>query len=401
MHRLAILLVLAVLCLSPGIVRGADWPQFRGPNADGISPEKLANKNWKQNPPKVLWKIPLGDDGYAGPSVAAGKLFIIDHKGNQDIVRAIDIKTGKDVWQFAYEDGEKPNYGFSRATPVINGNKVYALGRLGVLNCLDVKTGKKLWSRNICKEFDGKKPGWEYAMSPLVDGNKLILCPGGPNASVVALDKNTGKTIWKGGGSDVPGYATPVPLMTGGKKQYVTFTAVSLIGVDANDGTLLWSIPWKTSYDINAATPIVLGSTVFATSGYNHGCALLDVSSDSAKIRWETKDLASRFSSPIYHQGHFYGISEPGGDLVCIDGQTGSVKWKQPGFEFGGLVAIDGMLIAADGKDGDIIMSKLSPDSYQELGRTKPLGGQSWTAPIISNGKLIVRNKTELACLAL
>ncbi|MBI3910147.1 MAG: PQQ-binding-like beta-propeller repeat protein [Armatimonadetes bacterium] len=388
--------------VADGVAAGdvGDWPQFRGPNANGISPETGINKAWPSNTPRTLWNVPLTDNGYAGPSVANGKVYIIDHQGNQDIVRALDLLTGKEEWRYGYQDTDRANGGFARATPVIDHHKVYTLSRLGMAHCLDAQTGELLWARDIVADFQGKRPTWDFSMSPLIDGNKVILCPGGPNAAVVALDKSSGETIWQGGGSEMPGYATPVVANIGGTKQYVVFVAKSVIGVDAASGKLLWSCPWVTNVDVNAATPLVIGNSVFITSGYGHGCALVDVSGDSARARWGNKEIQAHFSSPIFWDGYIYGNSDPG-NLVCLDANTGKAMWKQPGFERGPIVAVDGMIIGFNGANGELVMARLSPAGYQELGRITPLGGQSWTAPIIASGKLIVRNRNAIACLDL
>lgn len=386
--------------LLPVAVPASEWAQFLGPTGNSISPEKIANKSWNENPPKMLWSIPLSDDGYAGPSTAGGKVFIVDHMGAENIVKALDIKTGKIIWTFNYPDAEKPNYGYTRSTPVVSAGRVYILGRFGEIFCLNTKNGEKIWSRNICTEFAGKLPIWHYSMSPLIDGNKLILCPGGPNAAMVALDKTTGKTIWQGGGSDLPGYATPHIAVINRQRQYIVFTGLSMIGVDAANGNLLWSLPWKSGYDINSAAAQVIGDTIFLTSGSGHGCALIKITDNKPAILWENKAMKCLFSSPVYSGGYVYGVSEPG-ELVCINRQDGTSRWKQVGFDFGALIAVDGVLIAFDGKGGDLFMVQTSPDSYQQLGKFTPLGGQSWTAPIISNGNLIVRNKSALACFSL
>ncbi len=400
MHRLTKIVGIVVMALLPMVISAADWPGFLGPKGNGFSAETGIKKDWNESAPKMLWSVPLSDGGYAGPSVAVGKVFIIDHVETNDVVRAIDIKTGKDVWTYKYEDTKGANYGYSQSTPLILAGKVYIQGRLGLVTCLDAKTGKKVWDKDIKATFNGKNPQWEYAMSPFIDGNKLIVCPGGPDASVAALDAKTGDTIWKGGGSDVPGYATPVMAMAGAKKLYVVMTGVALIGVDAADGKLLWSIPWKTSYDINGATPIVMGNTIFITAGYKHGSALVEFSATEAKILWQNTDLQSRFSTPLLYEGNIYS-TEDSGNLVCMDPKTGKVFWKQPGFEMGGAVGIDGVALVFDGKGGDLIMVKLSSEKYEELGRFKPLGNQSWTAPIVADGNLIVRNRTMLGAFSL
>lgn len=398
MHRLTTLFTITALAIAPVALNAADWPRFLGPNGNGFSPEKGV-KSLKSA--KMLWKVSLSNDGYAGPSVAGGKVYIIDHQGNNDVLRAINIKTGKDVWKFSYGDNSSSNYGFARSTPTVDGSRIYAIGRLGQLHCVNIKTGKKIWFKNFQSTFNGVAPKWQYAMSPFIDGNKIIVCPGGPNAAVAAIDKVTGKTIWQGGGSDIPGYATPVPAKVGGTKLYVVFTGVSLIGVNANNGKLCWRIPWSTSYDVNGATPIVMGNKAFITSGYGHGAALVEFTASSAKIRWENKDLQSRFGTPLLYKGFMY-CTEDSGNLVCMSPASGKVRWKQPGFEWGPSTGmVDGNALVFDGKGGDLVMVKLSPDKYQEIGRFNPLGGQSWTAPVISNGKLIVRNKSALACFSL
>lgn len=395
------LVILAVTCcFLPSVLCAADWPHFYGPASNGFAPDKGINKTWTKNAPRTLWKVPMSDRGYSGPSIALGKVFIIDHQGAQDIVRALDVNNGRQVWEYRYNDAASSNYGFARTTPTVDWSKLYTLSRQGTLNCLDADTGHLLWTKNIIKEFGGKLPTWFLATSPVIDGNKVIVCPGGKDAAVVALDKNNGRLIWKGGGSDTPGYATPVLATINGRYQYVVFTAFSLIGVDANNGKLLWSFPWKTGCDVNAAMPIVIGNSVFITSGYGHGCALIDVAGGAAKVRWQTRDIQSHFNAPILANGYIYGDSDPG-NLVCLEAKTGKLCWKQSGFEKGGLIGVDGAILAFSGNTGDLVMVKLSPTRYQELGRFRPLGGQSWSPPVVANGKLFIRNTSTLACLAL
>ena len=401
MHRLTMPVILATLVLLPVALNAADWPRFLGPNANGFSSETGLKTNWSQVAPKMLWSTPLTDGGFAGPCAAGGKVFIIDHAAGKDVVRAIDIKTGKDVWTYPYVDDKGEDYGYSRSTPLVDGNKVYTVGRFGMICCLDAKTGKAIWTNDIRTTFNGKAPQWKHSWSPTTDGNALIVCPGGTDASVAALDKMTGKTIWAGGGSDVPGYATPVVTQTDGKKIYIVLTGWNLIAVDAKTGKQLWHIPWKGPCDVNAATPIVMGNTVFITAGYGLGCALVQFTYADAKIVWQNKDLQSRFETPLLYNGYVYSTEESN-NLVCMDTKTGRVAWKQPGFEWGGTTGMSGgVAMTFDGKGGDLVAFKLSPEKYQEIGRFKPLGGQSWTAAIVADGKLIVRNKTALACFAL
>ncbi|MHB0935247.1 MAG: PQQ-binding-like beta-propeller repeat protein [Armatimonadota bacterium] len=398
--RFTILVALiAILSLS---ALAEDWGYFRGPHADGISRETGINKDWAARPPAMLWKVPLHDQGHAGPSVAAGKVFIIDHQDNKDIVYALNLADGKPVWTFEYPNtGRTDAYGFTETTPVYDNGKLYTLGSLGQVYCLNAETGKPIWSCNLVADYGARLPSWLLAVSPVIDGEKVILCPGSEKGAVLALNKNTGALIWQGGGADKPGYAVPVVATILGVKQYVVFSATSLNGVEAETGKLLWSFPWRTAYDVNAAMPIVGDNFVYITSNYGRGCALVEVTADGPVKRWENKNMHSHFSSPLAVGNLIYGTSDPG-RLVCMDPwEDGKIRWQQKGFEKGGLIAIDGVLLVLDGRTGELAMVRITPDAYQEMGRFTPLGGQSWTAPVVANGKLIVRNKAELACFDL
>jgi outer membrane protein assembly factor BamB len=195
--RFMALAVLAV-CLALTAV-AADWPCYRGPFAEGTSPETGINKDWAQRSPKELWRVPMNDRGFAGPSVAAGKVFIIDHQGDKDIVRALDLTTGTTRWTFEYQDANSHNYGFSQSTPAYDNGQLYVLSCSGQVHCLNAETGAKLWNCHLVKDYGARTPTWRFAMSPLIDGEKVILCPGATDGAVIALDKTTGKLIWKGG----------------------------------------------------------------------------------------------------------------------------------------------------------------------------------------------------------
>lgn len=377
-----------------------DWPCFLGPKGDGSSPETGINKDWRARPPRELWRVSLSDNGFAGPSVADGKVFIVDHEGDQDIVRALDLEKGTEVWRFGHRNGAKHKYGYTNSTPAYDDGKLYTFSCEGVVHCIDAKTGRKRWMVDAKRQFKGKTGSWRYSSSVLVDGRMLIICPGGRNAAV-ALDKNTGRTIWaSGGGSEKAGYATAVRAKIGGRNQYVIFTGKRVVGIDAKTGRVLWKHGWQTKHDVNAAAPRVIGNNVFITSNYRRGCALLRISGGSARVAWENKEMQSHFSTPFLHENHLIGTTDPG-RLICLDPRTGKVVWEKRGFEKGGVCAVDGTLIVCDGKTGDVAMCELSTRGYRELGRIKPLGGRSWTAPIVAHGKLIVRNQKAIVCLDL
>ena len=399
MKRLSSLCVVAAVVGFAVAAFAADWPHFLGPDSNGFSPETGINKDWNNKKPAQLWRVPLDNESYAGPSVADGKVFIMDHKGDNDVVRALDLETGKPVWEFTYPEATKGEHGFVRSTPTFENGKLYTYSRMGVMHCLDAKNGKKLWSRDLVTELKGLPPHWQHAASPVIDGDNLMVTAGGAEATFVVLKKATGETVWNTGNNDASGYASVVPAVIGGQKQCLVLTGQNLVSFDLPARMMLWAVPFENGRKINAASPVVIGDMIFITSNYSLGSAMVKVAEGNAAIAWQNKDLQSRFSTPIVKDGSIYGIGE--GFMVCIEAATGKTLWKQAGFEKGGLIGIDGVIIGIDGKDGDAVMVDMKPDACKELGRFKPLGGQSWTAPIAAGGKLIVRNLKELACFKL
>ncbi len=403
--RISLLIVLGITMGVTLVAGAADWPHFRGTNGDAISTETGINKDWATTPPIPAWRVPVADGGYSGPAVAGGILYFVDYnkKSKEDVVRAIDMATGKDKWTANYPDAAQENYGYNRSTPAIDNGMLYYINSAGDVYCLKQADGSLVWQKSLIKDYGGQKPDFMFSMSPFIDGNKLIIVPGGPEKAVVALDKRTGETIWIGGGSDKAGYATPTVVTINGIKQYVVITGKNLIGVDAEKGTLLWSYPWPTQYDVNAPVPIIVGdSSIFITSGYNHGCALVDIKDGQATARWVNKEITSRMTTPLLIGGLIYCTTESG-NVVCLDPTTGKALWKQPGFEQGGLLAVDGAVIVEDGKNGDVALTTMNKDGYTLLGKTSPFVGASncWAPPIFADGCLIVRSKTELVCIKL
>ncbi len=399
MHLVRVLAITALTTLV-SIAFADDWPLWRGPNQDGIAPDTGINRDWNNNPPEKLWQVPLSDEGFAGPSVADGKVFIIDHEGDEDVVRAIDIETGEDIWEYRYPDLERADYGFSRSTPVYDEGRLYTISYLGRVICFDAESGDLIWSISMPEDLGGRRPQWGYAMSALIDGDRLILVPGGPQTGVAALNKLNGEVIWTGGSGEIPGYATPVRATIHDVEQYVVFTGKSLIGVRADDGELLWRVPWETAHDVNAATPIVEGTHVFITSGYGRGSAVIEVEPDSAHILREIDGMSAQFNTPVFFGNYLFGPTNP--NLVCLDPRNGEVMWAQRGFGRGGVVVVGDVIIALSGNTGELAMIEATAQEYNELGRFTPLGGNhSWTAPIVAHGRLIVRNKEALACFDL
>lgn len=398
--RSGLLLAASAVLLQAGRPSANDWPQFRGPRGDGTALDRGIRKDWSVRPPQVRWRVALGDDGYAGPSAAQGRVFIVDHDGDRDIVRALRLSDGSEIWRTAYADASNHSYGFARATPTVFAGRLYTLSREGRLHCLDVTNGKIVWRRSLTEEFAGKPPMWGYTAPPFVDRGAVVVCPGGKDAAIVRLDPATGETRWKGGEGDVPGYGMPVVTTLAGKRQYVMTVWTGFVGIDTESGRVLWRFPWETRDGTNVADPIPADGGVFISSSYDMGCALLDIDAAGARPRWQNKEIRAHFNTPVLHNGFLYGTGDPG-YLVCLDARTGAARWKQSGFEKGGVVAVDGVLLAVNGSRGDVVMVRLSPERYEELGRFTPLGGQSWSPPVVAQGKLLIRNRKELACVDL
>jgi len=403
MNRLHILALVSVCLLAALSAQAADWPHFGGQFGLFFSAEKGFNKDWAAKEPAVLWRVPLTDDGYSGVSAANGKAYIVDHQGGQDIVRCLNLVDGKELWRQVYDDKNGANFGFARATPTVDNGKVYTVSYLGQLTCWDAKTGDKVWGKSLVRDLGGRVPGWGFACSPLIDGDRLVVNPGGDNAAVAVLNKNTGEVIWKGGGSDNHGYSSPVKATILGKVQYVMFGATQLTGVDVTDGSVLWRYDWPTNCGVNAALPIIGKNFIFITSGYGKGCAMVEITAEGPKTTWQNKAMESHFTTPIAAGGFIYGKADYNGpgNFVCLDASNGKLVWSKDGFNKGGFLLADGVFLIVSGGNSEVAMVEMNPKEYKELGRIHPATGESWTAPILVDGKLLVRSKNGLACVDL
>ncbi|MEI6516970.1 MAG: PQQ-binding-like beta-propeller repeat protein [bacterium] len=373
-----------------GSVQGAevfDWPQFRGANRDGISKETQWNPRALQNGAKLLWTAQLGK-GYSAVAVKGDRLFTMGNKDNQDRVYALSLKDGKVLWTHSYPC-DAGSYPGTRATPATDGSLVYTLSREGLLLCLDAGTGAVKWSKDLMKEFDAKPLGWGFAGSPVIKGDKILVNAGEYG---VVLNRNTGAKVWASPGG-VAGYAAPVEFTLGGKECLALFSSKGLYGVDLATGTKLWSYPWHTSYDVNAADPIVSDGRIFISSGYNSAGAVLDVRGPEPKVVWNNKAMKNHFSSCVLLNGFLYGFDGNAGNgtLKCVDFNTGVEKWSQK-IGFGSLCVAAGHLIALNEK-GDLFIIKASPEKYEAVSvARKVLEPTCWTAPVLCRGVVHCRN---------
>ncbi|MDB5318462.1 MAG: alcohol dehydrogenase [Phycisphaerales bacterium] len=386
-------LLICVAISTPLLARGADWPVFRGPTRDGISVEKDWTHDWPGGEPKRLFQVNV-KNGFSCPVVRGDRLWTMGHARGNDTVVCLDANKGTEIWSYSYPalrlGTVKPDYEGTRATPTLEEDRLYTLSRDGKVFCLDAGSGAVKWERDVSKDPGAAIPPWGFAGSPVVQGELLILNVG---AAGLALDKATGAIRWQTG-KGVSGYATPTVYETGGKSRLAMFAAERIVGVETLSGKELWSVPWKTEYKINSSDLIFHDGKLFASSAYNFGCALIDVTGDRAKVLWQNKGLRNHYNSSILRDGYLYGFdgnNMQGSGLKCVEFATGRTRWTAPQPAWGNLILAGDRLIIVS-QSGELVVAKASSERFEELAHAQPLGGTCWTAPVLADGRLYLRN---------
>ncbi len=401
------LTLLSLVAAAPALAQ-SDWPQFLGPNRNGISAETGLLDAWPEGGPKELWRV-KGGVGMSGLAIQGGKLLTLVQKDGQQFLVAVNAETGAPLWetplasQYENEMGNGP-----RATPTIAGERAFAYTGEGVLACVNLEGGKLLWKHDVPKEHGGKPADYGMASSPLVVGRQVIVVAGAPK-TVVAYDIETGKAAWTAG-EDGAGYSSPALLDVGGQRQIVVFTGGSAIGLAPEKGTLLWSYAYETDYECNIATPLAHRGQVFLSSGENHGSVLLGLRADGEKFApremWTSQGASSvlrnEWQTSILLGAHLYGFDNVGSagpvtHLTCVEAATGKRVWQQTRFGKGNLIAADGMLFISTMK-GELVVARASPKGYEELGR-KTVCEATRQAPALAGGRLYLRDDKEIVCL--
>ena len=430
---------LALLGCLPGAAGAADWPQFLGPTRDAKSTETGLARSWPAEGPKVLWRVPLGE-GYGGPAVKDGKVYVLDRvEDRQDVLRCLDLATGKELWSFAYDSPGHLSHNGSRSTPTVDDEYVFTTGPFGQLHCISLQTHKPVWKADLVKDFDGALPRWGIAQNPLLHEGLVIVAPQAYGASVAAFERASGKVVWKS--AYLPGtmsgdwygsYVSPDVSELCGVPQVVMVTcchgkdangeknAGVVAGISATDGAVLWTYGgFQSEIPIPAAT-FVPDDRIFVTGAYGGGSAMLKIERGGDKLTvkelFKTEVCGSQIQRPIVHEGHLYVCSngkERREGLMCLtfDGQlrwhtTNSRFARQakrglPNFDVGNLIFADGMIYIMDGKKGDLRLLAAGPDGYQELACAPGiLGGKEIWAPMaLVDGKLIIRDQSQMKCL--
>lgn len=391
---------LLAACATAG---AGDWPQFRGPNRDGISAETGWVADWPASGPKVVWKADVGV-GYSAVSVVGDRLYTMGNADGRDRVWCLEAATGKEVWSHRYacldDEAKRERYPGPRMTPTVDGGAVFTLSRYGHVFCLGAADGKVRWSVNVMDDHGVRqtKFRWGLAGSPLVAGKRVVFDLGGS----CAFEKATGKLAWRAL-DGAAAFSSPVRVEVDGKAHVTAFNADGFALLNLADGGLLGQLlPFTNRYLANIATPIVTGGKVFIASGYGRGCALLEPSAAGLKAIYQKREMECMSVSPVLHEGHVYGINgEAGhrGTLVCMELQTGKVKWTQRIAKVGGgMLLADGKLLYTEA-DGDLVVAAASPEGFKQIARAK-VTGPCRTMPVLAGGRLYCRGQAgELACL--
>ncbi len=420
------LLLVGAMTFGPADNRPLDaklWPQWRGLRRDGVTTAPDLLVQWPSSGPAELWRVE-GGDGYSSFALSGDLAFsmaALPHE--REGVMAWDLRSGKVRWRHVYDRSKSFDYGGPRATPTLADGLLYTVSPAGRLLCLQASTGEPRWQIDLVEKLGGQPPRWGFSFSPLVEDGLVYALPGGrAGRGLAAFDARTGELAWASQ-NDPAGYSSPLAVTIGGVRQVVFFTGRRLLGVTPKEGELLWEFPWETQHDVNAATPVAIRARagtreevyLFISSGYSKGCALLRVAAEdgrfAAKLVYESNELCCHFASPVLHGDCLYALDETR-DLTCLDVRTGAVRWRKGdarfrkksalrgGFQKGSLIRVDDRLLVL-GEDGRLGLVECDPEGYRETALARPLRGRCWTQPVLADGRLLLRNQSEVVCLDL
>jgi outer membrane protein assembly factor BamB len=392
----------AVLSLVLGtaiIASGDDWYRWRGPKMDGISRESGWSAEWPAEKPNIAWRQSVGT-GFSSIVVDGEYAFTIGHQDGRDVVVCLSVADGREVWRYGYEASldDRDFEGGPTSTPTIDGDRLYALGRGGDLFCLACATGELVWHRQIADAAEVRLPGWGFAGSPVVVDDRLLVNVG---EAGVAVNKMDGTILWSSADRE-SGYATPVLVPDAQPTTAIFASSRAYIGVDIRSGEKLWSERWLTSFNCNAADPILSGDRMFLSSGYNRGGALYQFVDRQPQLVWKTKEMQNQLHSAILYEGHLYGIDgdmDAGARLKCMDWETGETVWSVDELSPGGLSIADGKLILIT-ESGELIVAPATSQGWQPIGRGQVIEGKCRTVPVLSGGRIYCRSvQGDVVCI--
>ncbi len=408
---LRLTVVALVFCLAAA---GADWPQWRGPERTGVSTESDLLEAWPEGGPRLLWKVESLGDGYATPSVVGDRIYALGNRGmDNEFVQALSVADGSQVWSVKLggvgNPDQQPSYPMARSTPTIDGDTLYALSSDGDLVAVRIATGEELWRKSLRGDFSGLPGKWAYAESPLIDGDTLVVAPGGAEATVVALDKKTGEARWRSAvpGGDAAAYSSAIVLEAAGRKQYVEFLDKGVIGLDAATGEFLWRYDGTAGGPANVPTPVHHDGYVYSANARRFGGGLVQLHAADGGVTAEevyfARGVPNSMGGQVLLDGDLYGTNPDG--PVSVDFLTGEVNWQADGGP--------GAALLADGRfyfhleSGEVRLVEATPEEYREKGRFTPPGPparrngdreMAWVYPVVANGRLYLRDLGTLWC---
>ena len=394
-----------------GTVKGkvGEWPQWRGAARTGLSDEKGLLKSWPAAGPTMLWKASGLGGGYSTPSIAGGKIYGMGYRDGNEVVWALDEKTGKGIWMTPPIAPANEKIGYpegSRCTPTLDGDKLYALGTSGDLVCLNTATGKEIWHKNLVADFGGQVPNWGYCESPLIDGEKVVVTPGG-RQTLVALNKTNGEVIWRGQvpQGDGAAYSSAIAADVDGQRQYIQYVVGGVVGVAAKDGRFLWRYNHPAN-GIVIATPIYHDHHVFASTAYGKGGGLVklttmpDGSVNAEEVYFDQQMQNHHGGILLLGDNMYYAEGHNGASLVCREFKTGKLLWQDTQKRKVSLTYADGLLFARNER-GDMMLVEANPKAMVEKGSFNPpdrTGKAAWAHPVVAGGKLYLRDQDVLQC---
>ena len=392
--------------LLPGDLENlADVPQFFGPKRDGVILGAKLARDWNANPPRQLWRQPVGA-GWSAFAVVGGRAYTQEQRGENEAIMCYDVRSGGLLWTHAnpvhfkqWQGGDGP-----RATPTVHDGRVFASGATGILDCLDAATGQRIWSRDVLMENKLENLVWGVSGSPLVFNDTVVVTGGLTNGpTVLAYRRADGEPLWQSG-TDKASYASPILATVAGRRVVLSFNAASLTAHDPATGELVLNQPWSDGKWPKAAQPVVIGDNrVFVSAGYGAGCELLEMSAGAdgklvAKQVWKNLRMKTQFNSAAARDGFLYGLDD--GLLACVEIATGARKWKDGRYGSGQTLLVDDLVIIQS-EAGPVILAEAQPDGFKELGRIPALSTKTWNHPTLAGRYLLVRNSVEMACYEL
>jgi outer membrane protein assembly factor BamB len=396
------------IALAAGVqALAVDWPQFLGPERNGTYAGPALAENWGPSGPKVVWRKQVGQ-AFAGPAVVQNRVLLFHRVGNEEVLEALDTKTGNGIWRYAYPTNYRDDFGFDegpRAVPVVVDGVVYTFGAQGQLHAVDLMKGTRLWSEDTMKRFNVPKGYFGAAGSPLVEAGRVIANVGGDKAGVVAFEAKTGKVVWTATEDDAS-YSSGMAATIGGKRLAVFLTRDNLIGLDPATGSIQFQRRWRAriAASVNAATPLVVGDSIFVSAEYGPGAGVLRVDGGKLVDVWTSNDvLSNHYATSVYHDGYLYGFhgrQEFGPSLRAVEFKTGTVKWSQEQFRAGSVTLVGDKLLVIR-ESGEMMLAPATPQGFKPIARAQVLPGVVRPLPAIADGFVYLRNENTLVCLDL